>query len=802
MFASLAVALPPGIGMGNPMTDYEAYRGPAWTDRQSPPPQALSFRKGTRLLWRHKAIILISMAVGLSIAFLVRSQTIPRYEAEAQIVLDVRSTKIMKFDAVVSGLLPQPEVIHTEMDIIASRGMAERVLDHLPPGDVKQLGDDGAMTTPMSRFFTETWPGILNQLVEWMPLLKQAAAILSSEQMASPSSELISSRPPDRDYLVSLIMQGLKVSNDGRSYTIHIAFASPNPHIAAAVANTYARQYMANTLDMKADATARANELLSQRLVELRRELEVSETAVETYRRAGGMLGDQAGTIITQQLSQTNAELAVARNQRIEAESHLQVVQAEIRSGGDLKALSDVLTSQVVQSLLTKQAELRRQQAQLNSQYTAKYPKMKSLQTDVATLQAQISAEINRVVSGLVNEVDIARHKEAGLQQDLKRLERQFGQGGEAEVKLQQLQRESDANRTVYEAYLNRLKEVTEQQQLQVADAYIVSLATQPTVPAYPRYRPLLLLGLVIGGIAGVSIAFLRDISDQHMRSIGQVEEVTGIPVVALMPSLPWHRLARPENYVLRPGRRSSKFNEALRSAWAAVLLARPPVEVSQGSDALALGFQMYGSTRQPGLGGKVILVTSSVPNEGKTAFCLSMARSLAADGHKVLLIDADLRRPGVARCFGGSSTGRMMELLEGKIRLEDAIQIDQRSGAHYLAAGSNDVHPQDVLNSRQTNIVLDEARRSYDIVLIDTPPILVAADAALIAGLSDCCLFFIRWGTTSREQVVSALRRLALYNVKVSGTILSHVNLRRHAQFAAGEGYYRSYGRLPSFSR
>ena len=319
---------------------------------------------------------------------------------------------------------------------------------------------------------------------------------------------------------------------------------------------------MANTLDMKADATARANELLSQRLVELRRELEVSETAVETYRRAGGMLGDQTGTIITQQLSQTNAELAVARNQRIEAESHLQ------RSSGDTKwwrseALSDVLTSQVVQSLLTKQAELRRQQAQLNSQYTAKYPNMKSLQTDVATLQAQISAEINRVVSGLVNEVDIARHKEAGLQQDLKRLERQFGQGGEAEVKLQQLQRESDANRTVYEAYLNRLKEVTEQQQLQVADAYIVSLATQPTVPAYPRYRPLLLLGLVIGGIAGVSIAFLRDISDQHMRSIGQVEEVTGIPVVALMPSLPWHRLARPENYVLRPGRRSSQIQRS-----------------------------------------------------------------------------------------------------------------------------------------------------------------------------------------------------------------------------------------------
>ena len=252
------------------MTDYEGYRGPAWADRHSPSPQALSFRKGLRLLWRHKVIILVSMAVGLGIAILVRSQIIPRYEGESQLVLDVRNTPLLKFDAVVSGLLPQPEVVRTEMDVMASRGMAERVLDHLSAADVKQLGDDGGKTTPMSRFFNQTWPGILSRLVEWMPLLKRTAGLLPSEQPVSAPGNLAPSTPPARDYLVDLILQGLKVSNDGRSYTIHIAFASPHPHIAAAVANTYARQYMANTLDMKADATLRANELLSQRLVELR----------------------------------------------------------------------------------------------------------------------------------------------------------------------------------------------------------------------------------------------------------------------------------------------------------------------------------------------------------------------------------------------------------------------------------------------------------------------------------------------------------------------------------------------------
>ncbi len=630
-----------------------------------------------------------------------------------------------------------------------------------------------------------------------MPSLKTVLETWSPAQPVAPS-KAESSGAPDRDNLVDLILGGVKISNDGRSYTIHIAFASPHPHLAAAIANAYAQQYLANQLDMKAEATVRANELLSQGLVKLRRELEESETAVVTYRRAAGMLGDKAGTIITQQISQTNAELAIAHNQRIEAESHLAAVRAQVARGGDLEALSDVLSSQAVQALRAKQAELKRQQVLLNSQYTAKYPNAKTLQTDIAALQKQISDEIKRVVSSLADQVVIARSREQSLQQDLTRLEQQFGQGSASEVKLQQLQREADANRSVYEAYLNRLKEITEQQQLQAADAHLVSLATEPRVPTYPRDRPMLALGLIVGGIIGAGIALWRGISDQRLRGIGQVEEATGIPVVALMPSLPWHRLARPEDYVLRPGRRNSQFNEALRSTWAAVLLARDPADEPPGTDLLLPGTRRNGRRQRPVSEGKVVLVTSSVPNEGKTAFCLSLARSLAMDGHRVLLIDGDLRRPGVAKSFGKAREGRMRELLEGRIELQEAIQIDERSGAHYLSAPGAGAHPQDVLNSARVESVLEQARRSYHIVLIDTPPILVAADAALIAELADRCLFFVRWGMTSRDLVLSALRRLALYNVRVSGIVMSHVNLRRHAQYAAGEGYYRSYGELP----
>jgi succinoglycan biosynthesis transport protein ExoP len=752
------------------------------------------FRGYVRTLWRKRILIVVAMAAGLGAAFLVRSQIIPRYEAESQLILDVRNTTILKFDAVVSGLAPQPEVVRTEMDAMGSRGMAERVLAHLSPTDVKELADDGARTTPMSRFFVQTWPGFVDGLVKWIPFLKHMSPP-SPSQPGPAMKSAVSSSSTEHDDLVSLILQGLKISNDGRSYTIHIGFSSPHPHLAAAVANTYAQQYMANQIDAKADATKRATEFLSQRLVDLRRDLRESETSVATFQRAAGMLDDKSGTIITQQISETNAELTIAHNQRIEAEAHLLAAQSLIAKNGDLLALSDVLSSQSIQTLRAKQTELARQKTLLDSQYTAKYPNIKTLQTDADALQSQINEETRRLVGSLENQVQIARNKEQGLQQALVRLQQEFGQGSESEVKLKQLQREADANRTVYEAYLGRLKQITEQQQLQEADAHVISWADVPTVPTYPRYRPMLALGLIIGGISGVAIAFLRESHDQRMRSLGQVEEITGIPVVALMPSLPWYRLARPENYVLLPGRGSAHFNEALRSAWAAVLLTRGAPERSRAAGLITDRSRLQGSRRRPA--GRVILVTSSVPNEGKTSFCLSMARSLAAGGHKVLLIDADLRRPGVAKSLGGSMhDGRMTELLEGKITLQDAVQIDERSGAHYLAGLADHAHPQDILNTAGTKAVLDMARSSYEIVLIDTPPTMVAADAALLAKYADRCFFFIRWNTTTRDVVMSALRRLALYDVKINGIILSHVNLRKHAQYEPGEGYYHSYGR------
>jgi capsular exopolysaccharide synthesis family protein len=576
------------------------------------------------------------------------------------------------------------------------------------------------------------------------------------------------SKPPTDDELIDSVMRGVSVSNDGQSYTIHIGYSSAEAKLAARLANLYAEAYIENQLDSKAEAAERATVWLSARLVELRGNLEASETAVQNFRHSADIVEDKQGTVTAQQLGEVNSQLVQARAERLDIESRYGNLQSILSSGGDIESQPDVMASGVIINLRDRLAELKRKQSENDTHYTDLYPADKNIETDLATLQSQIDGEVKRVVGSLASRLATARGKEAALQGELGRLKQQFGEGSDAQVQLRLLERESDANRAVYDAYLNRLKETTEQGKLQEPDSYLISSAVPPVQPSYPRTFPLLFLGALFGGLAGVAIAFLREFFEHRLYTVEDVEQLTGLRVLAMVPALPYARIFKPENYVLRRPR--SFFNEALRTTQAAIAL------------------------RRNGTTSKVILVTSSIPGEGKTAFCLSLARSLAADNHKVLLIDSDLRRPGVAKAFGAGAGYCLADVLDGSIDLQQAVRTDGRSGAHYIAAKDDVLNPQDLLGSSRMGVLIGQARSEYDVVIVDAPPILVVADAALVAKWADHCLFFIRWGSTARDYVSHALRRLDLYKVEVSGVVLSHVNTRRHATFASGEGYYRSY--------
>ena len=735
-----------------------------------------ALRSGLQKIARHKVIVFGFLVAGIGGAVMFRNQAIPRYEAESQVVLGIRSMPIVKSDPVASSMPSQPGVLRTEMDIITSRAMAESVVQRLSPADKEQLSAGNLQISPWQH---------LTAL--WAETLQKAESYVSKEAVKSSpagTEDRSAEGTISEDPFVDIVMGGVSASNDGQSYTIHIGYSSANGQLAATMANLYARAYIENQLDSKAEAAERASAWLSGRLVELRRNLQASEAAVQNYRHSADIVEDKQGTVTSQQMGEVNSQLVQARTARLDIESRLSTMRSILSSGGDIGSLPEAASSPLIARLRERLAELQRKQSENQSLYTDNYPADKSVEVDTAALQSQIDSEVRRLADAMAHSLQTARSKERALAGELAQLKQQFGEGSDAEVQLRLLERESDANREVYEAYLSRLKETTEQSKLQEPDSYLISSAVAPDRPSYPRTIPLLLFGAMFGALAGVMIAYLREIFDHRLHTVEEVEELTGLRVLALMPSLPYARLFKPENHVLR--RPGSLFNEALRTTHAAIALSRRG-RVSSRAGAVR-------RRPRPGENSKVILVTSSIPGEGKTTFCLSMARVLAVDGHRVLLIDTDLRRPGVAKAFGSPKERSLADILSGTKQLLEAVRVDQKSGAHYIGASNDVSNPHDLLTSDRMALLIEEARKEYDVIVIDSPPILMVADAALIAGLADHCLFFVRWGSTARDHVAHALRRLELYKVKVAGIVLSHVNTRRHATFAAGEGYYRSY--------
>jgi capsular exopolysaccharide synthesis family protein len=279
---------------------------------------------------------------------------------------------------------------------------------------------------------------------------------------------------------------------------------------------------------------------------------------------------------------------------------------------------------------------------------------------------------------------------------------------------------------------------------------------------------PVLMLGLIFGCLAGLGLAVILDRMDDRLHSVDQVEQLTGLAVLGLVPRVPRRHRAKPEEYTL--SHPHSLYAESLRATHTALRLSAPHRRT------------------------QVVLVTSALPGEGKTKFCLSLARSLAETGHRVLLIDADLRRPAIAMALRGAEGRGLGRLLRGEIELDQAIQEDRRSGACYIAGERLRMDPRSVLGSDGFAALIEHLRAQFDSILIDSPPLLAASDAAVLAHDADRCLFFVRWGWTSKALVVTALRRLALHNVSLDGVVLARIDTRRHATYSFGEAYHCAY--------
>ena len=740
-----------------------ANTGPSVFEQLGNPAVEVNLRDLFRKIWRRKHVLFGVTVLGTVIAALIAFQMTPQYTANSTVMVDPRESKVVNVESVISGLPADQETIASEIEVLMSRGLAARVIRKLRLYDRLEFN---------SRLRPETrWQKLKSAIGprNWVP---ESWIDLVSGASASPPRTEEEILDVERVSIIDRLINTLTVERMGRSRVISISVTLPDSALAASVANTLADLYIVEQLEAKFEATKRATDWLNERLTGLRQAVQTSERAVEAFRKSSGLVEGKGVVLASQQVSELNTQLIVARTKRAEAEARLRQVQELMKSTSSVESLAEVLGSPLIQGLRTQEAEIQRRAAELSQEFGAKHPRMINIRAEIADIQSKISVEINKIVQGLRNEVEVARVRENSLNASLEALETRVASLNQREVQLRALQREAEANRTLYETFLSRFKETTQQEEFQKPDARVISRADTPTGPSAPKKKLILAIAFILSASMGLALVFILEALDKGFRSMEDIEAMTGVPALGLVPALTGLRTIGKEPHDLALERPNSAFSESVRALHASLLLSNvdsPP---------------------------KTVLFTSSLPNEGKTSLSLSLARLVArTGGRKVVIIDCDLRRPQVHRHLGIEFGPGLVQLLTEEVKLEDVLRRDEGSGAYVITAGATPVNPTDLLTSEHFARLLHNLKEAFDLVVLDCSPVMAVSDSRVLTRVVDKTIFVVRWAETRREVVRLGLKQLIEAGADMAGVVLSMVNVKKHSRYGYGDsGYY--YGK------
>jgi exopolysaccharide transport family protein len=712
--------------------------------------------------FRRRLKLFLALALLVFVAVLVVTiQATPLYTATASVMIDNRTEQVIDTQAVLSGLPADAATVDTEVEVLKSRQLAERVVQAL------ELEKDPEFNSAL------TEPGLLGQITGGISALFGAAA---PDNAQAQLSEIEAQK--QRERVVDTVRDRLSIRRVGLTYVMGVGFTSPDPDKAARIANAFAQNYLLEQLQAKFEATRQANTWLNTRLNDLRGEVIQAEAAVEQYRNANNLLSASGATLTEQEISTYNTQLATVRAQQAEDEARLSTARAQMARGSTGDDVGEALGSTVVQQLRARRAEVSGRVADLSSRYGPRHPDMLRAERELADIDTQIQAEIGRIVSNLEARVQVARQRTASMQGSLAGARGTLAANNNAGVRLNELQRNAEASRTLYQGLLDRFKETTSQAGLEESDARIVSRAVIPNAPSSPNVPLNLALGLVLALGAGLAAVVLAEMLDAGMATGEDVESKLGLPHIGSVPLVSSvadakDRNTAPADYLL--DKPLSAFAEAIRALRTSILFSRVGRSVG------------------------LIAVTSTLPGEGKTTTAVCLARSAAQAGQRVVIVDCDLRRRAVNRLFGIEPEAGLLEVLNGTSSLETALYHDVASGAYVLPLTHTNFTPKDVFSSESMDALLARLGQNFDLVILDTAPVLAVADTRILAAKADTVVFLTRWRATPQKAITNSLKLLDKAGAHVAGVALVQVDMKSQARYGYGDaGYY--YGAYKSY--
>jgi succinoglycan biosynthesis transport protein ExoP len=706
----------------------------------SPPsPGSVPGLRGFLRMMRRRWLAFLAGALGTVGLSAVLVLTLPtRYSAEAVVLVENRLDKVVNIESVVSALRPDVEAVESEIQVLRSRDLAKRVIER----------------TGLAAYYEDRAGQLRRSICPWL-----------IEFGLAPYLDFVvdcfAAVPPAVADQVEWFLKDLSVKQSGKSRAITVSFSSADAQLAAKVANTLAELYLQDQVDLQARATERASIWLGPRVEELRTRVLDAERAVEQFRASAGLTQGATASVIALQVTNATGELSQAQARLAATEARQQQFEALSRAKGDRRSAVRAWDEPVLVALSQQLAELERRRADTMERLGERHPTMISLNAEIAEMNRRLDVELNRAVQAIRNEVQIERVRTVRIAENLTALQSRSDALNQKDVHLRALEREAAALRGLYENFLHRSKETSEQRGLEQADSRIISLADVPTRPSFPN--PVLFLGgaVAISWVWGLVLVLVAEQLDAGFVDSAALRQQLALPLLAIAPLVPTPRrsAARLSSYVT--DKPFSLAAESARSIVTSLTLA--------GSGPSAIS----------------ILICSAVANEGKTTIATWVARAAAQSALRVIVIDGDTRNPNLHRSFGGKNELGFSELLLGQARVPEVIKHDVKSGVDYISSGRRPIPSYGQPHLIEVQELIEGLKRQYDLVVIDSPPLMAIADGLLFSRIADQTLFVCRWRRTNRIVALRGLEQLQVAGARVTGAILSMVNLNRHGQYS-----------------
>jgi succinoglycan biosynthesis transport protein ExoP len=729
----------------------------------------LSFRQAARTLRKRGRIVLATALTIMTLALIVSMLLRPYYKSTATIEIEQGGNDLGAglMGAVAANLTGEDDsknALQTEVAILQS--------DDLGIETIERINFEG----------------------------HEAAGQRSNQEGDRSSEERglpLSQAPRIRAKLLGDFEAHLKVIPIPDTQLIQVTFEDPDPRFSSEAANSLIDQYIQDRLQRRNSSMTQATDWMASELDGLKKQVQGSEQNLFNYQRDSGLIVSPGGTAnggesptatspVLERLTQLNETLVNAETKRITQEALY-----ELAKSGNMDALSSSAVEMQASgadesqsAIFTRLVALRQQETTLDLQvaagsesYGAKNPHLIELQEQLRTLHSEMKTEIERILNSVKSNYEASLEAENGIRAAYEKEEQEAFKMNDSAIKMAVLQQEAKSMRTLYQDLYTKLQESRLSVGTQSTNVEVISRALAPSSPAHPRKGLNTCVGLMAGLVLGILLAFLAESLDDTISTLHEVERLSGAPVLAAIPNFQISAVNREDSgktvrvsktrLPAPTGRESSEVLEAYRTLRTAILLSNP------------------------GKPPRTLLVSSAVPSEGKTTTCYGLGRCFAALGNRVLLIDADMRRPALHRQTQTSNDRGLSNLLTSNEHFEAFLKSDKElKDLLILPAGPIPPNPAELLASGVFDSLLSELSSQFDLILLDSPPAMLVADASILSVKVDEVIAVVKWGSTKRSAVTRLFETLRRNGAKILGVVLNSVDTQS-ADYYYERGYY-----------